>query len=127
MTKQWATAHGRTFEVGTLNSSVAPAPTRKRRKHGSFTKVPWVWETELGKAHVSGSTYAVAIVLLYEAWKLKANGHQPIVKLTSTMLKPVVVGPDGKGAALLKLTELRLVSVEQSPGCNPLVTVYFLD
>jgi hypothetical protein len=64
--------------------------------------------------------------LLYEAWKLKANGHQPIVKLTSTMLKPVVVGPDGKGAALLKLTELRLVSVEQSPGCNPLVTVYFL-
>ena len=125
MTSRWATAHGRRFEVETLG--VAPAPARKRRKHGAFTMVPSSWEEVLGKAHVSGSTYAVAIVLLYEAWKLKANGHQPVVKLTTTLLKRVGVGPDGKGAALLKLTELRLVSVEQSPGCNPLGTVYFLD
>jgi hypothetical protein len=86
-----------------------------------------MWEGVLGKAHVSGSTYAVAIVLLYEAWKLKANGHQPIVKLTGTMLKPVGVGRQGKGAALQKLSELRLVGVEQALGRNPLVTVYFLD
>ena len=126
MTRRWATAHGRRFEVETLDSVVVRAP-RKRRKHGQFTKIPIAWEEVLGKAHVSGGTYAVAIVLLYEAWKLKINGQQPIVRLTTTMLKRVDVGRDGKGAALLKLTELRLVSVEQSPGCNPLVTVYFLD
>jgi hypothetical protein len=89
--------------------------------------VPGTWEEELGKAHVSGSTYAVAIVLLYEAWRLKSNGQQPTVKLTSTLLKRVGVGRDGKAAALLNLTELRLVGVEQLPGRSPLVTVYFLD
>jgi hypothetical protein len=127
MTSRWATAHGRRFEVETLDIDAAPTPKFKRRKHGPFTKVPTAWEEVLGKAHASGSTYAVAIVLLYEAWKLKSNGQPPVVKLTSTMLKRSDVGPDGKGAALLKLTELRLVSVEQSPGCNPLVTVYFLE
>ena len=76
MTRQWVTRHGRTFEVGTLNSAVPPAPTPKRRKHGPFTKIPIVWEEELGKAHASGSTYAVAIVLLYEAWRLKINGQK---------------------------------------------------
>jgi hypothetical protein len=86
-----------------------------------------MWETELGKAHASGSTYAVAIVLLYEAWRLKANARQPIVKLTGAMLKPVDVGPQGKRAALQKLSELRLVGVEQVLGRNPVVTVYFLD
>ena len=43
------------------------------------------------------------------------------------MLKPVGVGRNGKGAALLALIELGLVGVEQLPGCNPLVNVYFLD
>jgi hypothetical protein len=128
MTRRWANAHGRRFEVETLDSVVTPAPAPKRkRKHGPFTKVPTAWEEELGKAHVSGGTYAVAIVLLYEAWWLVSRGQPPVVKLTTTMLKRVRVGRDGKGAALLKLAELRLVSVEQSPGRNPLVTVYFLD
>jgi hypothetical protein len=127
MTRRWATAHGRRFEVGTLDSIVAPAPVRKRRKHGRFTMFPSTWEEVLGKAHVGGSTYAVAVVLLYEAWKLKSKGQEPVVKLTSALLKRVDVGPDAKGTALLNLTKLRLVGVEQSPGCNPLVTVYFLD
>ena len=126
MTRQWVTRHGRTFEVETLNSSVAPAPS-KRRKHGPFTMIPIAWEEVLGKAHASGSTYAVAIVLLYEAYMLKINGQEPTVKLTNNMLKRVHVGEKGKRAALKKLIELQLVGVEQLPGRSPLVTVYFLD
>jgi hypothetical protein len=120
------TRHGRTFEVETLNSSVAPAPKRARG-HNRFTKFPGIWEEVLGKAHASGSTYAVAIVLLYEGWKLKSTGREPIVKLTNDTLKPAHVGEKGKRAALKKLIELRLVGVEQLPGRSPLVTVYFLD
>jgi len=127
MTSRWTTAHGRRFEVETLDIGVAPAPKFKRRKHGPFTKFPSVWEEVLGKAHTSGSTYAVAIVLLYEAWKKKSNGQKPIVKLTSELLKRVHVGEDGKRAAVRKLEELKLVGLEQRSGCNPVVTVYFLD
>jgi hypothetical protein len=128
MTRRWVTARGRSFEVETLPSIAEPAPPRrKRRAQHRFTIVPATWEEVLGKARVSGSTYAVANVLLYEAWRLKSNGQQPTVKLTSTLLKRVGVGRDGKAAALLKLTELRLVGVEQLPGRSPLVTVYFLD
>ena len=64
------------------------------------------------------SVWHSAIVLLYEAWKLKSNGQQPIVKLTGSMLKRVGIGRDGKAAALLKLSELRLVGVEQVSGRN---------
>jgi len=128
MIGRWATERGRSFEVETLPSIAEPAPPRReRRAQHRFTKFPGIWEEELGKAHVSGSTYAVAGVLLYEAWRLKSNGQQPTVKLTSTLLKRVCVGRDGKATALLKLSELRLVGVEQLPGRSPLVTVYFLD
>ena len=128
MIRRWATSRGRRFEVETLPSIAEPAPPRrKRRAQHRFTMVPGTWEEVLGKARVSGSTYAVALVLLFEAWRLKSNGQEPIVKLTGAMLKPVGVGRDGKGAALLALTELRLMGVERPPGCNPRVTVYFLD
>jgi len=96
MTKQWATAHGRTFEVKTLNSSVTPAPKRARAPK-RFTKFPGIWEEVLGKAHASGSTYAVAVVLLYEGWKLKSTGREPIVKLTNDTLKPAHVGGRANG------------------------------
>jgi hypothetical protein len=126
MTRRWVKAHGKVIEIETLNiGPQEPAPKRRGQKR--FTKIPGIWEEVLGKAHVSGSTYAVAIVLLYEAWKLKINGHKPIVRLTDVMLKRVHVGERGKRAALRKLSELRLVGVDQAPGRNPLVIVYFFD
>jgi hypothetical protein len=121
--KRYATAHGRTFEIETLNTGT---PTTKR-SHRRFTQFPGTWEEVLGKAHVSGSTYAVAIVLAYEAWSLSSRGYKPIVKLTDVMLKRVRVGRRGKRNALHKLEQLKLVVVEWRGNRNPLVTVHFFD
>jgi len=120
--KVWA--HGNVIEVETLDTGAA-APHRRWLKR--FTKFPGVWEEVLGKARASGSTYAVALVLVYEAWKLSSRGHKPIVKLTDVMLKRVHVGERGKRVALRKLEELRLVGVERRANRNPLVTVYFFE
>lgn len=120
------TAHGKRIEVETLHAG-APEP-RKHARHGKrFTRVPAAWEEVLAKARVSGSTYAVAIALLFEAWRLTSRGHKPIVKLTNVMLKRVGVGRKGKRAALLKLQELRLVGVGWHANKSPTVAVYFLE
>src|SRR5689334_20547259 len=123
MTTEWVTRRGRTFEVETLNAG-ALAPKRRYKR---FTKFPELWELELGKAHVSGSTYAVAHVLVYEAWSLASRGYKPTVKLTDAMLKRVHVGRRGKRAALANLERLKLVDVERRANRNPLVTVHFFD
>lgn len=129
------------FDLVTLSSSLAAALATARherlasKRGGSkppksqkrFTKVPGIWEETLAKARVGGSTYAVAYVLLYEAWKLTSNGREPIVKLTSVMLSRVHVKEHAKRIALRNLRQLGLVGVEQQPGRSPLVTVHFLD
>jgi hypothetical protein len=124
--KRTVTAHGRTFEAETLDTGVAPArkPRGARRR---FTLVPQLWEETLGKAHASGSTYAVALVLIYEATMLKLNGREPTVTLTGARLRSVGIGERGKRNALLKLSALKLIDFTQLPGRNPIVTVYFLD
>jgi hypothetical protein len=106
----------------------APKPKRKATKwERRFTMFPAAWEELLGKAHASGSTYAVAIVLLYEARLLTGRGYSPTVKLTNVMLKRVSVGRKGKKAALAKLGGLGLVSVEDRGRRNPIVTVHFFE
>jgi len=106
--------------VGAAKAKADATPTSKphtRRTHSHskkrFTKVPWAWQEALGNAHyVSGSTWQVALCLLHEAWRLTSSGCKPVVKLTDTMLAPVNVGEKGKRAALRKLQELNLVTVE---------------
>ena len=112
---RFATSHGKRVAVETLKA----APKRRKR----FTKFPGIWEEVLGKAHASGSTYAVAIILVYEAWRLTSRNHKPVVKLTSLMLKRGYVGKRGKHNALHKLERLGLVTVEWRRNRNPLVTV----
>jgi hypothetical protein len=126
MTRRWVEAHGKVIEIETLD--VGPqAPAPKRRGHRRFTQFPGIWEEVLGKARVSGSTYAVAIVLVYEAWRLASRGYKPVVKLTDVMLKRVHVGERGKRAALRRLEHLGLVGVERRVNRNPLVTVCFFE
>ena len=106
-------------------------PARRRRNGPAakkrFTKFPGIWEEVLAKARVSGSTYAVAVVLLHEAWKLASNGYRPDIKVSNVMLKRVHVGRKGKRAALLKLSSLGLVDVQWRGNRNPIVAVRFFD
>jgi hypothetical protein len=103
-----------------------PGPNQAQSKK-RFTKIPGIWEETLAKARVSGSTYAVAVVLLHEAWKLVSSGYKPDVKVTNVMLKRVRVGRKGKRAALLKLSRMGLVGVQWRDNRNPIVTVHFFD
>jgi hypothetical protein len=121
--KRYATAHGRTFEIETLDTGTP----RTKRGGKRFTKFPSLWEESLAKPRASGATFLVALVLLYEAWKLVGRGHKPIVKLTNVMLRRVHVGPRGKRTALEYLSERGLIGVEQRSNRNPLVEVYFLE
>jgi hypothetical protein len=118
-------AHGKFIEVETDDAGAqAPKHTRHRKR---FTRFPGTWEEVLGKARASGSTYAVALVLLYEAWRLSSRGHVPIVKLTSALLQRAHVGRKGKRAALQQLEGLKLVEVQWRVRRNPLVTVCFAE
>ena len=121
--KVWA--HGKLIEV---EQDFGPAPVQKHaRSRKRHTKFPGVWEDVLAKARVSGATYTVAIVLLYEAWRLASRGYKPIVKVSDVMMKRVRVGERGKRNALRKLEHLRLVEVEWRANRNPLVTVCFFE
>jgi hypothetical protein len=121
-----------------LKGNIPPEPSRpdgpgregrskptKNRSEKRFTKFPG--EQTLAKSRASGSTYAIAIVLLYEAWRLVSQGYRPIVKLTNVMLAGRCIGRKGKKAALLKLSKLGLVTVEERSRKSPLVTVRHLD
>jgi hypothetical protein len=122
---RWEISHGRRIEIAELDLGPRHHTKRKPPK-ARFTKFPGLWEEVLGKARASGSTYSVAHVLIYEAWKLTSRGLNPTVKLTDTLLKRVYVGRRGKRQALHTLERLKLVGVERRDGRNPLVTVYFI-
>jgi hypothetical protein len=100
----------------------------KLPKHSEkrFTKFPGIWEEALAKVHASGSAYAVAIVLLYEAWKQVSQGRASTVKLTNVMLARSGVGRKGKAIALRTLRAAGLVTVEERPRKSPIVTVRFV-
>jgi hypothetical protein len=120
--KVWA--DGKLIEVETLDVGAVPKHARSRKRHIKF---PGLWEEVLAKPRASGATFLVALVLLYEAWKLASRGHRPVVKLTDVMMKRVHVGPKGKRAALKYLSERGLVGVEWRLNRNPLVEVYFFE
>ena len=118
-------AHDKIIEVRELDVG-APAP-KDARSRKRYTKFPGIWEDVMAKARVSGAAYTVAIVLLYEAWRLASRGYKPIVKVSDVMMKRVHIGRRGKRNALRKLEQLRLVEVEWRENRNPLVTVCFFE
>jgi hypothetical protein len=86
-----------------------------------FVKVPLLWATELARIGASGSTYAVALELLYEARWGK------YVKLTTARMEKRGVSRHSKWRALNALSRTGLVHVEERKNKNPIVTVRFLD
>jgi hypothetical protein len=103
-------------EIGAVNPKSA-------RRPGKFVKVPDLWREQLCIIRAHGSTYRVALHLLHEAWR---TGHC-VIKLTNVALSKVGVGREGKAIALKELRKAGLITVEQRPYRNPLVTIRFVE
>jgi hypothetical protein len=106
-------------QMGATKEKVKHKP--KHRRSDTFVQVPQLWCEQLAAIRAHGSTYRVALHLLYEAWATKIR----TVKLTNVALTKVGVGRAGKAIALRELRKAGLIAVEQRPRRNPVVTVRF--
>jgi hypothetical protein len=101
-----------------------PADTRlrnvgKRKKwKRHYVQFPWTWFQQMGSVR-SGSTYRLALLLLYEHWR---TGGQPIV-LSNILCKEEGLSRWAKWRALTELRELGLVRVEHRGKQSPRVNV----
>jgi hypothetical protein len=94
------------------------AKARKAKWERKFVQFPWLWAERL-QATNRGSTYRLALHLLYEHWR---NGGRPI-KLTNAMLAGEGVSRRSKCQALPELERFGLVRVERHPKKSPVVTL----
>jgi hypothetical protein len=94
---------------------------RKQRKawRRQYVRVPWAWVERLREAKRPGSTYDLALLLLYEHWRL---GGRPIV-LSNIGLLPEGLLRRSKWYALAELERLGLVRVERQSRKAPRVHV----
>jgi hypothetical protein len=89
--------------------------TKWRRK---FVHVPWAWMDRL-KVVNRGSTYRVALLLLYGHWR---NGGRP-VRLSNAALIGEGVNRMSKSRALQELEQLGLIKVKRGARKSPIVTL----
>jgi nitrate reductase alpha subunit len=92
-------------------------PKRKKwRRH--YTQFPWAWAEQM-KSVRRGSTYRLALLLLYEDWR---TGGRSIV-LSNAGLEQEGLTRKTKWRALLELEQLGLVKVERRLRKSPRVTL----
>jgi hypothetical protein len=92
-----------------------PKPKKAWKRH--YTRMPEAWKLRLLGS--GGSTYRLAIELLYLHWQ---NGGQPVV-VSNKVAKAVKLSARAKGIALANLKRLGLIRVKQEPGKAPRVTL----
>ena len=91
---------------------------RTRNWRRDFVRVPWSWIDRLTAAS-RGSTYRLALLLLYEHWR---GGAQPI-KVSNVKVAGDGLSRGSKARALRELERLGLVRVERRSRKSPWVTV----
>jgi hypothetical protein len=96
----------------------APAKSKRAWKR-HYTKVPDEWVKRLHKARHPGSTWSLALELLYLRWK---DGDEPIV-VASKVIREAEVAQRSACDAVSELQRLGLVQVERAPGKAPRVTL----
>jgi hypothetical protein len=113
------------FDVGALRIDPADstfvskaAGSRKAKWQRKFVRVPWGWVDRL-KTTNRGSTYRLALLLIYEYWR---TGGRPI-QLSNAMLAGDGVTRKSKWRALRELEQLELVKIERRPRKSPVVTL----
>jgi len=94
------------------------ARPRKAKWERKFIQFPWLWVERLETTN-RGSTYRLALLLLYEYWR---NGGRPI-KLSNAKLANNGLTRKSKWRALLELERFGLVKVERRPRKSPLITL----
>jgi len=95
----------------------ATVPRKIRRRGEHFIRVPWTWVERLKGA--GGSTYRLALILLYLHWK----GDGEPVKLANGMLQIDGVSRHAKWRALNELERRGMVIVERRRRRSPLIQV----
>jgi hypothetical protein len=98
-----------------------PASKRASRSRSKFTKFPEEWRDQLARMGADGTTYRVALYLLYEVWRSGSDR----VKLANVGLKAQGVSRWGKNRALHRLARAGLISTERASGKSPVVTVKY--
>ncbi len=94
------------------------AGSRNAKWQRKFIRVPWAWVDRL-KITNRGSTYRLALVLIYEYWR---NGGQAI-RLSNAMLAGDGITRKSKWRALRELEQLGLIRIERHRRKSPVVTV----
>ena len=95
-----------------LDDPPAPAPKPKQKWKRHYTKVPDEWVKRLHKARHPGSTWSLALELLYLHWK---DGDEPIV-VAGKVIKAAEVSRWSASDAMAELQRLGLVQIEREPG-----------
>jgi hypothetical protein len=86
-----------------------------------FTKFPKMWRQRLAEVHANGCAYRVALYLLD-----RASFSKRMILSTSAMRR-LGVSRNGKRGALRQLRRAGLITVEQRPDKNPIVSVRWVD
>ena len=92
-------------------------PTKIRRRHQHFIKVPFEWVEKLNGA--SGQVHQVALHLLYRHWK---SDGQPI-KVANGMMAMDGIPPQSKRRSLRELERRGLIKVQWRANRSPIVQV----
>ena len=110
------------FQQGRRPASSKPKPTTKsRHKQDPFVKVPLWWAA--AAANVTRTPrFLVCIGLLRRAYEAKS----PTFSIPSGWLKKNGASRKVKGRVLRDLKAAGLITIEQQPGKNPLVTLMLL-
>lgn len=101
-----------------LQRKPMPKPSRWRRQYVQF---PWEWVERL-QAAKRISTYRLALVLVYESWRL---GGRPIT-LSNVAALAEGLSPRSKWRALAELEQLGLIKVERRRRHAPRVSLRHL-
>jgi hypothetical protein len=102
---------------GPIRERPASVPRKIMRRRRHFVQVPWTWVDRLKGAQ--GSTYRVALILLYLDWK--GNGEP--IKLANGMLRIDGVSRYSKWRALNELERRGMIVVERRRRRSPLIQV----
>jgi hypothetical protein len=97
-------------------------PARPKKWRRQFVRVPWEWAAHMRNVR-SGSVYRLALLLLYESWRL---GGRPIT-LSNVSALAEGLSRRSKWRAMSELERLGLIKIERRRRHAPRVVLRYLN